>query len=178
MIRIEVFLRYACDLLFGEGLDLLVSREDVIYGFRVCERIYEDVHLGRRRLIETLVALRVHVFYVRNQFIGYLAAFDLVDLLHDDSLGSLVRLIHLLVGIIVRNSHYEHASVITAGIREGICLSYVTFGVHLVQQTGLAVIEEVAYELQYILVRITFLHSLVNPRYLRSVTQVVVFLAC
>ena len=133
VVRIEVFLGYACNLLLGEVLDLLVRREDVIHRFAIRESIHKDVHLGGRRLVECLITLRVHVFYVRNQFIGNLAAFDLVNLTHDNRLGSLVGLIHPLVGIVVRHSHYEHTSVVAAGIRESIGCRHVTLGVHLVQ---------------------------------------------
>ena len=41
----EVFLRYACDLLFGEGLNLRIGREDIIRRFAVGESVNKRLHL-------------------------------------------------------------------------------------------------------------------------------------
>ena len=177
VVGIEIFLCYARDLLFGEGLNLLVSREDIIYRLSVGESVHEDGHLGRRRLVEGLVLLCVHVLYVRDEFIGDLAPFDLIDLLHDDGFGSLIGLEHLLVGIIVRHRHDDQTAVVTARVQERISLAHVTLGVDLVEETCLAVVKEVANKLQYILILVTLFDTLIDPSHLRVITEVVVLLS-
>ena len=178
VVGIEILLCDTCDLLFGEGLNLLVSREDIVNRFAIGKGVHEDVHLGRRRLVERLVLLGVHVLYVRDEVVGDIATFDLIDLLHDDSLGSPVRLEHLLVSVVVGHRHDDQTTVVTTRVEEGIRSRDITLGVDLVEETCLTVVEEIANELQNILIRITFFETRIYPSHLRVITEVVVLLSC